>query len=115
MYSMDSRVEFIDDSLQRLRTEQAEKSQRIEATRQSTTILKQRLQEVEARRQHEAAQHQAEMKNQKAHIAWLSGMINSEVKAHQEANAALQKAKVEQSSLKGEVAALSQELKATLA
>ena len=40
------------------------------------------------------------MKKQKAHIAVLSRMINAEVEAHEEANAALKKATEEQTSMK---------------
>ena len=54
------------------------------------------------------------MKNWKAHIAYLSSVISIEVKAHQDANATLQRAPTKQASLKGEVQSLSQELKAAL-
>ena len=88
--------------------------QSTEATWQSTEALEQRLQEAEIRRQQEAAQHSAEMKEQKARVAWLSNLVNTEVKAQEEANAALKQAKQEQTSTKEQVAALSAELKAAL-
>ena len=92
---MDSRVESMGTTIGQLQEQQNRQMQSTEATRQTTSVLEQRLQEVEARRQQEAAQHKEELMTQKRHIAILSGMINKEVQAHEEANAALKKANEE--------------------
>ena len=113
--AMDSKVESIGTTIGQLQEVQNQQRQSTEAARQTTSVLEQRLQESKTRRQEEAAQHKEEMRNQKRHIALLSGMINKEVKANEEATAALKKANEEQASTQQQVAALSAELKAALA
>ena len=62
----------------------------------------------------EAAQHQAQLQEQKAHIVYLEGLVKTEVLAHKQANAALRMANEGQVKLKGEVQDLSARLQAAL-
>lgn len=51
----------------------------------------------------EAAQHQAQMKEQKTHIAYPKGLVETEVQAHKQTNAALRVSNESQMRLKREV------------
>ena len=79
---MDSRVESIGTSLQELQGQQQEQAQRTQASLQSTAALEQRLQRVEERKVQEAAKHQAQLKEQRAHITHLEQLVKTEVRAH---------------------------------
>lgn len=60
------------------------------------------------------AQHQAQMKEQKTHIAYLEGLFKTEVQTHKEANAALQQTNQEQATPKRKVQTLSKQLQVAL-
>ena len=62
MFNMDSRVESVDDQVQRLQADQREQQQRTQAALQSTAALEQQLHQAKERRRQEAAQHKAEIK-----------------------------------------------------
>ena len=111
---MDSRVESMGASLKQLRDWYEEQIQHMQATLQIVVALGQRLLQVEEHRKEEGAQHQAQMKKLKAHISYLQNMVKIEVEAHEQANAALQKATREQVKLKGEVQDLLVQLQAAL-
>ena len=111
---MDSKVESMGTQLEQLQGQHTEQVQRTQASLQSTTALEQRLQQAEERRMQEAAQHQAQMQEQKAHIVYLEGLVKTEVLAHKQANAALRMANEGQIKLKGEVQDLSAQLQAAL-
>ena len=81
---------------------------------QAAAILEQRLLQAEERKKEEAAQHAAQMKEQRTHIAYLEGFVKTEVQAHKQANVALRLANEGQTKLKGEVQDLSAQLQAAL-
>ena len=111
---MDSRVESMGTTLQQVQDQQSEQSRRTQATLQAAAILEQRLLQAEERRKEEAAQHAAQLREQKSHMTYLETMVQTEVQAHKKANAALQQATGEQMKLKGEVQDLSEQLQSAL-
>ena len=111
---MDSRVGSITTKVEKLQNQQQEQLQRTQASMQSTAALEQRLLQAEQRRADEAAQHQTQLRDQRAHITYLENMVRTEVQSHKQANAALRGAKEEQAKLKGEVQDLSVQLKTAL-
>ena len=111
---MDVRVESIGTTVQQLQGQQDEQRQRTQATLQSTAALEQRLHQVEQQRADEAAQHQTQLRDQRAHITYLENLVRTEVQSHKQANAALRGANEEQAKLKGEVQDLSVQLKTAL-
>ena len=70
--------------------------------------------QAKERRKEEAAQHAAQLREQKSHITYLETMVQTEVQAHKKVNAALQQGTREQTKLKGEVKDLSAQLQAAL-
>ena len=114
MVDMDSRVESLDDRLQRLHNEQMQQQQRTQATIQSTTALEQQLHQAEYKMQEQANQHQKTLQEQKDYILKLEQLMTAEVDSHRQANDALQQATENKSTLKGEVTVLSQQLGSAL-
>ena len=111
---MDSRVESMGQTVERLRDQQNEQLQRTQANLQSTVALEQRLMQAEQQRTEEAAQHAVQLREQRQHVQYLEGVIKTEVQAHKQANAALRVANEGQVKLKGEVQDLSVQLQAAL-